>query len=184
VVDEVFVTVRYEPADLIRGRRLGLLTKVRDMSLVQFSAFLLLGIGGALFFAPAWLGQLVAAGGGSVILLAAVVFVWGWIRSGAAPPKVEGAVRIEVSDEGVFVKRPEGSARIAWGELDRVAYGLEVFMMFGRRSVLIPRRALRDDQLETLRALILAHEGEVGQEPEPEPQPEAPPPGKTDDAGA
>lgn len=168
MVDEVFVTVRYQADDFVRGRRLGLLTKARDMSLVQLCVFLLVGIGGALFFAPAWLGQLVAAAGGAVIGMAALVFAYGWIKTGAEkPPDLDALVGIEVSDEGIAIKRDAGCARFRWAEFDRVTYGLGVFMLFGSSSVLIPRRALRDDQFEALRALMLAHEPEVGQAPEP-----------------
>ena len=176
MVDEVFVTVRYQPGDFVRGRRLGLLTKARDMSLVQLCVFLLLGMGGALFFAPAWLGQFVASAGGAVIGLAMIVFAWGWFRVGTeTQPGLDVSVGIEVSDEGVVLKRPEGCVRFAWREFDRVTYGLRVFMLFGPQSVLIPRRVMRDDQFETLRALMLAHEAEVG-ESTPAPSAETEPP--------
>lgn len=166
MVDEVFVTVRYEARDFLRGARLGLLTKARDRGLVQLCVFLLVGIGGALFFAPASLGRFVAAAGGAVVGLAIVVFCWGWVNAKARlPPDLDGPVSVEVSDEGVTLKKDDGYVRLAWASFDRVTYGLGVFMLFGRQSVLIPRRALRADQLDTLRALMLAHEDDVGREP-------------------
>lgn len=166
MVDEVFVTVRYQARDFLRGARLGLLTKARDRGLVQLCVFLLVGIGGALFFAPALIGRFVAAAGGAVVGLAIVVFSWGWVNAKARlPPDLDGPVAVEVSDEGVTLKKDDGYVRLAWASFDRVTYGLGVFMLFGRQSVLIPRRALRADQLDTLRALMLAHEDDVGREP-------------------
>lgn len=168
MVDEVFVTVRYEAADFMRGQRLGLLTKARDRGLVQLCVFLLVGIGGALFFAPAGLGRFVAAAGCAVIGLAILVFGWGWLSAKAAlPPELGEAIGVEVSDEGLALKKGDGYVRLGWGSFDRVAYGLGVFMLFGRQSILIPRRVLRGEQFDTLRALILAHEDEVGREPPP-----------------
>jgi hypothetical protein len=153
--DEVFVQIEYQPRDFVAARQVGLIARVRETNVLQLGSFVFLGALGVLIFAPDPIGRIIAALAGSLIGLAILVMVYGWIRATTAPlPKNRPkGMALEISNEGVVVKSDERYMHLRWSDFERIAFGRGIFALMGKVFIIVPARSLRDDQMETLRSL-------------------------------
>lgn len=79
-------------------------------------------------------------------------------RALARYPTLQGAQTIEVTDEGVRTANERADHTVGWEVVQRVVETPEFFFIYTspRRALHIPRRAVRDADLQPLRALFRA----------------------------
>jgi hypothetical protein len=157
--NEVYASFTYEPADHVRARRLLLLQRVSESGAPRLLAMMFGLALLARIAMPPWLSYALAGMGAVFTTLLAVGVALAWTRAagGAAPTST---VDLSVSEDGVSLRRGGGGAHVhlEWKSFRRYSKGFGLYVLQADRGpIVVPRRALRDEDVEVLEALLELH---------------------------